>query len=87
MEAAPTAALPQGATLGEKIHLLRRRERLTLAGLARRIGVDESTLSRYERDLRQPTADAIKALAEELGVSSDELLGVTLTPSSLTRAA
>lgn len=84
MDAAPTAAED---SLGEKIHKLRRREDLTMEELAAKIGVDESTLRRYERDRRLPNADALKGLAEALNTTSDYLLGLSETPSSLSHAA
>ena len=52
---------------------------VTRAGLARRIGVDRSTLSQVlsQESVRLPRADTVAAIASALQVSLDWLLGLS----------
>ena len=45
--------------------------------LARLLGVDRSTISSYESDVRQPPLDTLSRIADVFGVSTDYLLGRT----------
>lgn len=47
---------------------------MTQKGLADATGLSHGQVYRYESGASQPTLDAIKRLAVELGVSADELL-------------
>jgi transcriptional regulator with XRE-family HTH domain len=64
-------------TLGEKVHLLRRRGDWTQRELAGHVGITTNYLARLERDeVPDPGSGVVKRLAEFLGVSTDYLLGV-----------
>lgn len=54
----------------------------TLAALAHRLRVDQSTLWRWEHGLQQPTQRHLRALAKEFGVSPEEL-GIAEQPVTL----
>ncbi len=62
-------------TLGERLAIMRRRRGLTLRELAARSGVDISSLSRYERDEREPASSRLLILARVLGTTPNDLLG------------
>ena len=64
-----------GLTFGERLHLIRRRLRWGLERLAREVGVDPSTISRWEKDRHAPSATQLVGLAVVLDVSPNELLG------------
>lgn len=60
-------------TFGEKLKLLRCTHGLTQEELARRIGTQKQSISRYENSDRMPGLKTAQALAEALGVSLPEL--------------
>ena len=45
--------------------------------VARLLGVDRSTISSYESNVRQPPLDTLSRIADVFGVSTDYLLGRT----------
>ena len=47
---------------------------LTQKDLARRMGVDRSTVTKWENDQSNPKVAALSKLADALGVTTDELL-------------
>lgn len=47
---------------------------MTQLDLARKIGVTDKAISKWERNLSYPDVSSLPKLAEELGVSVDELL-------------
>lgn len=53
----------------------RTQRRWTQAELAKRLGVERSTVAKWESDLNQPQAAHLIALAEAFGCTVDELLG------------
>lgn len=61
-------------TIAERIRLYRQQKNLSQAELAEISGVNNKSLSRYELGTSVPPADALKAIADALGVSSDSLL-------------
>ncbi len=63
-------------SLGVGARLLAIRERLGLgqSALAAVLGVDQATVSRYEKGLRSPTLDVVIALERQCGVNSAYLL-------------
>jgi transcriptional regulator with XRE-family HTH domain len=65
-------------TLGEKIHLLRRRLRWTQRELGQAAEINTNTVARLERDeIPDPGSRLMLRLARALGTSVDYLLGRT----------
>ena len=63
-------------TLGERIHLLRRRLGWTQRELAQLAHINTNTLARLERDeIRDPGSQLVLRLARALNTSTDYLLG------------
>ncbi|MBB6037942.1 XRE family transcriptional regulator [Phytomonospora endophytica] len=65
--------------VGPRLRELRRRRGLTLAELAERTGVNQSTLSRLEGGARKPTLELLLPLAEVYAVPLDDLVGAPRT--------
>lgn len=65
--------------LGELLLMLRKRKGWSLKNLEAASGISESTLSRYERGLREPTIGALRRIAAALEVDPGVL--VSATPS------
>ena len=63
--------------LGEIVRDLRNKRKLSQAQLAKKIGVNSSTIALYETGERFPSLSALIALSRALGVSTDYLLGVS----------
>lgn len=60
--------------LGEKIRALRLRKGLSQIELAKLAEIYQKNISRYEKGTTDPSASAIKRIADALGVSTDYLL-------------
>ncbi len=65
-----------GERLGVRVKELRRRRGLTLEDLAERAGVSRAMISKVERGEKNPTLVVAAKVAEGLGVTISELLGV-----------
>ena len=65
---------------GGRIKEKRKEKGLTQAGLAALIGVDKSTVYRWEAGKQAPESGAAVSLAEALGTTSDYLLGKAPAP-------
>ena len=63
-----------GVVITKRIKILRERANMTQAELAILLGVNENTISNYERGEREPSIDNLKRIAEIFGVSVDELI-------------
>jgi transcriptional regulator with XRE-family HTH domain len=63
-------------TLGGRIARLRREKGLTQIELAERLRVSQPVISDYENDVIRLPADTVAQIAEVLGASADELLGL-----------
>jgi transcriptional regulator with XRE-family HTH domain len=62
--------------LGERIHIIRRRQGLSSKELAERVGTARATISRLENTKKpQVSFDVLVRIAEALGVSLDYLAG------------
>ena len=78
--------------VGQTLQSLRKARSLSLEELSRRSGVSKSMLSQVERNLANPTIALVWRLANALGVSINDLLGIknkaipllSLVPSSAT---
>ncbi|WP_413811143.1 helix-turn-helix domain-containing protein [Streptomyces sp. OE57] len=67
------------AAVGPRLRVLRRDRGITLADLAARTGVSESTLSRLESGQRRPTLELLLPLARIHDVPLDDLVGAPRT--------
>lgn len=63
-------------TLGGRIARLRREKGMTQIELAERLRVSQPVISDYENDVIRLPADTVVQIAEVLGASTDELLGL-----------
>ena len=61
-------------SFGTMIAPLRKEKGMTQLDLARKMGVTDKAVSKWERDLSFPDISSLPKLAEELGVTVDELL-------------
>lgn len=61
--------------VGPRLRALRRNRGLTLAAIAERTGISQSTLSRLESGKRRPTLELLLPLAELFQVPLDDLVG------------
>ena len=61
-------------SFGEMVRTLRAEKGMTQLDLARKMGVTDKAVSKWERDLSIPDVASLPKLAEELGTSVDELL-------------
>jgi transcriptional regulator with XRE-family HTH domain len=62
------------ATLGSRIRRRRLALRATLVEIAERADIDPGNLSRIERDLQSPSANALYRIAEVLDISIQDLI-------------
>ena len=67
--------MPRDWWKGTILKKARTRRKLTQAALAKRVDVDEMTISRIERGVRRPSMALLHRLAKALGVPVTELLG------------
>jgi transcriptional regulator with XRE-family HTH domain len=61
-------------TLGEKIRAVRQKKGLSQIELAESANIYQKNISRYENDTTDPSASALKKIADALGVTADYLL-------------
>lgn len=61
-------------TISERIRLIRQQKSISQNKLAKAAGINVKSLSRYELGSSIPPANALKAIADALGVSADALL-------------
>lgn len=62
-------------SIGENIKKIRMQKGITRQDLADSLEVANSTISRYENNLRKPDIETINKISQILGVSVDELIG------------
>lgn len=75
-------------TLGERIHLIRRRQKMTQQALADAVGVSKVTIFRIEKgDFGDVKGQTIAKMAKVLNVSADYLLGLKPDPEPLYKVA
>ena len=72
-----------GEHFNENLKNAREKNNFTQKYVAEAIGVAKSTYSLYESGGREPNVPTIKKLANLLGVSTDELLGIDITYNTL----
>ncbi|QGG51567.1 helix-turn-helix domain-containing protein [Lysinibacillus pakistanensis] len=68
-------------TLGKRIKYLRERNKISQIEFAKKIGVSNAVLSRYESGDRKPDYDTLQLIADFFEVSTDYLLGRTDKPA------
>lgn len=79
--------LPDSDTMGGRLSRARDSAGLTVAELARRLGVKSSTIQAWESDRSQPRANRLAMLAGVLNVSLSWLLhGIGASPSDESRS-
>ena len=61
-------------TNSERIRLIRQQKNISQNELAKAAGINVKSLSRYKLGTSVPPANALKAIADTLGVSADALL-------------
>jgi transcriptional regulator with XRE-family HTH domain len=61
-------------TISERIRITRQNKKMSQQELSDKSGVAYKSLSRYELGATVPPSDALKAIADALGVSTDVLL-------------
>ena len=66
----------------EQLKILRKREGMTQAEVALKLGVDRSTYAKYESGQSEPNFEMLQKLASLYGASVDFLIGGTSMPSS-----
>lgn len=77
MEEPRSRRTPQPTTVGLYLTRHRAKRRLTVAEIARRSNVPESTVNRIETGfIRVPSADILRRLAETLGLPAFDLLSL-----------
>ena len=64
-------------TLGGRIKALRKREHMSQAELAAKIGVSPSAIGMYEQSRRTPDNETLKEFCKIFNVTSDYLIGLT----------
>jgi transcriptional regulator with XRE-family HTH domain len=67
---------------GTRLKLARKNKKMTQKDLAGLLGVEQSTISNYEKNFRFPVASALRDIADQLDVSLDYLLGRSEEESS-----
>lgn len=60
---------------GNRLKVARKNKKLLQAEAAERVGIDDTTLSKYENNHSEPDNDTLRKLAELYDVSFDYLLG------------
>ena len=69
---------------GERVHLIRRRRKMTQQALADQVGVSKATIFRIEKgDFADAMGQNIARMARALNVSADYLLGLKEEPEPL----
>lgn len=61
---------------GERLKELREERKVSMEELGKEIGVSHSAISRWERDLREPSLENAKQIAIFFKVSTDYLCGL-----------
>lgn len=69
-------------TLGEQLKALRIKSKLTQDQLADKLNTTKATISRYEKDQRQPRREQLTEIARILGADPNELLGLLFASPS-----
>lgn len=72
----PRPPIEDGIPVGERISMLRQRERLTVSALARKARISKGHVSALEHGIeRNPTLGVLTRIADALGITVVDLLG------------
>lgn len=63
------------ATFGQRLRELRKENQMTTKDLSKALDVAQSSISRYENDLREPRRDFLENVSSYFGVTVDYILG------------
>lgn len=63
--------------IGEKVRILRDERHLSQEQLAKKVGIDRSTIAAYESENRLPSLRSLIRLSYALGVTTDYLLDIS----------
>lgn len=69
-------------TLGQRLHLIRKEQNLSMRSVARMAEISVAYLSKIEHDEANPTVDVLERLAKVLDLSLEELVDVGEESSS-----
>jgi transcriptional regulator with XRE-family HTH domain len=64
-------------TLGGRLKECRKKMKMTQLDIANKLGINHTTISKWESDTYEPDADSLGKLAELYGVTVDFLLGLS----------
>jgi transcriptional regulator with XRE-family HTH domain len=67
----------QSSDFGEKLKKIRRDKGLTQVQLSQISGISSRMIAHYETYVKMPPVNKVKKIAEALGVSADELIGIS----------
>lgn len=73
---------PEFASMGDRLRRARTSRGISLRTMAKRLGVSPSLISQVETGRAKPSVSTLYALANELGISLDELLFMDTAPSN-----
>jgi transcriptional regulator with XRE-family HTH domain len=65
---------------GKNLRLLRKQKGLTQVELANTLGCSQTMITTYENGRKKPAVDTLAKLADALGVSTDQLIGLNAQP-------
>lgn len=69
--------------IGKKIRRFREQKGISQKDFAAAIGQSNAKVSNWERGLNRPDVDMLTEICKVLGVSSDELLDITIAPQGI----
>ncbi|CAK7024484.1 helix-turn-helix transcriptional regulator [Phascolarctobacterium sp.] len=69
--------------IGKKIRRFREQKGISQKDFASAIGQSNAKVSNWERGLNRPDVDMLTEICKVLGVSSDELLDITIAPQGI----
>ena len=61
-------------SIGKRLYLARRQQKLSMSAIADMTGISASFISRIEKDNANPTTDVLSRLAQALGVNLGDLM-------------
>lgn len=67
--------------IGQRIRSLRESAGLSQKEFAQKLDISPGRLSNWELGINRPNADMIKTICKELGISANDLLGLTAAPT------